>query len=295
MDDGEYYQPEPDPECRAEFMQMDEMKVQQHHVEILQEEVEELAMRGKRLRSAAVGAGICQSVAVLCSSYLVFAIRWMLLDWDMIDKTIYNIQSNWIFWNVGVLAEIVGCVSNTLVGVLVGMIMIGAGVNPASCSLIILFKLMEQVIVAIAIIAMIMVGIFVYEDNAMSTTIKYYFYSDSFPQIGMQISFFLLLLNKYGIIFSHVFAGLHYSFLGFIVHKFGVFPHKLGKAMLLAGPCYIINAGLNLLISRYNDQLHVFFALPGILVQFWLASWLLINTPSPSKNRETVMKGFNNM
>eukprot|EP00526_Cylindrotheca_closterium_P015742 CAMPEP_0113631112 /NCGR_PEP_ID=MMETSP0017_2-20120614/16169_1 /TAXON_ID=2856 /ORGANISM="Cylindrotheca closterium" /LENGTH=267 /DNA_ID=CAMNT_0000541611 /DNA_START=33 /DNA_END=836 /DNA_ORIENTATION=+ /assembly_acc=CAM_ASM_000147 len=267
------------------------MKVQQHHVEILQEEVEELAMRGKRLRSAAVGAGMCQSVSVLCSAYMVFAIRWMLLDWTMIDKTIYNIQSNWLFWNIGVLAEIVGCVSNTLVGVLLGMIMIGAGVNPASSSLIILFKLMEQVIVAIAIIAMIMVGIFVYEDNAMSTTIKYYFYSDAFPEIGMQMSFFLLLLNKYGIIFSHVFAGLHYSFLGFIVHKFGVFPHKLGKALMLAGPCYILNASLNLLISRYNDQLHVLFALPGILVQFWLASWLLINTPSPSKNRDTLIKG----
>jgi len=286
------FQPEPDPECTAEFMQMQDMQIQEHHVAILQEEVEELAMRGKRLRSAAMGAGLCQTISVLCSSYVTFAIRWMLLDWSMIDKTIYNIQSNWGVWNLGVFAEILGCVTNTLVGVLLGMILVGAGVNPASSSLIILFKLMEQVIVGIAIVSMIMVGIFVYEGNAMSTTIRYYFYSDAFPEIGMQISLFLLLLNKYGIIFSHVFSGLHYCLLGYIVNKWGVFPHKMGKALLVAGPCYIINAFLNLLISGYNDQLAILFALPGIVVQFWLATWLLINTPNPSKNRNTIVIGF---
>lgn len=281
-----HHAPVADPESAADFM-----KLQDDEIAVLQEEVEALELRGQRLRRAAFSAGICQSISVLCSTYVIFAVRWALLDWSMLDKTIYNIQSNWAIWNVGVFAEILGCVANTLVGVLLGMIMIGAGVNAASSSMIILFKLMEQVIVGVSIVSLILVGVFVNEDNALSSTIKYYYYSDAFPQTGMQISYVLLLMNRYGIIFSQIFSGLHYCFLGWIISMWGVFPRYLGYVLSIAGPCYIVNVFLNLIISQYNDELAIILALPGIIAQFWLAAWMLINTPHPSKNRSATLLG----
>eukprot|EP00980_Cylindrotheca_fusiformis_P010318 scaffold2299_cov131-Cylindrotheca_fusiformis.AAC.5 len=275
-----------DPESAADFM-----KLQDDQIAILQEEVEALELRGRRLRRAAFSAGVSQSVSVLCSAYVIFAVRWSLLDWSMLDKTIYNIQANWTVWNIGVFAETIGCVTNTLVGVLLGMIVIGAGVNAASSSMIILFKLMEQVIVGVSIVNLILVGVFVDENNALSSTIKYYYYSDAFPQTGMQITYVLLLMNRYGVIFSQIFSGLHYSFLGWIISMWGVFPRHLGYALSIAGPCHIVNVFLNLFIPQYNDELAIILALPGIIAQFWLAAWMLVNTPHPSKNRGATMLG----
>lgn len=275
-----------DPESAADFM-----KLQDTEIAVLEEEVEALGMRGRRLRRAAFSAGICQSVSVLCSAYVIVAVRWQLLDWSMLDKTVYNIQANWVVWNIGVFAETLGCVSNILLGVLLGMIMIGAGVNAASSSLIILFKLMEQVIIGVSIVNLILVGIFVNEDNALSSTIKYYYYSDAFPQTGMQFTYVLLLMNRYGVIFAQIFTGLHYCFLGWIITLWGVFPRYLGYALGIAGPCYIINVFLNLFISQYNDDFAIIFALPGIIAQFWLAAWMLVNTPHPSKNRGATVFG----
>jgi hypothetical protein len=275
-----------DPESASDFM-----KLQDTQIAVLEEEVEALEMRGRRLRKAAFSAGICQSVSVVCSAYVIFAVRWQLLDWSMLDKTIYNIQSSWVVWNIGVFAETLGCVSNILLGVLLGMIMIGAGVNAASSSLIILFKLMEQVVIGVSIVNLILVGVFVNEDNALSSTIKYYYYSDAFPQTGMQISYVLLLMNRYGVIFAQIFTGLHYCLLGLIISMWGVFPRYLGYALSIAGPCYIINVFLNLFISQYNDDFAIIFALPGIIAQFWLAAWMLVNTPHPSKNRGATVFG----
>jgi hypothetical protein len=277
----------------ADFQKMQDMaeyeyqQAQAQHMAAIQIEVGRLEMRGSRLRRAAFSAGVCQAISVLCSVYMIFGIHWMLLDWQMIDKTSYNIQSNWIQWNVGVFTETLDCILNTLIGLLLGLIFIGAGVNPASCSLIVVFKIIEQAIVGVAIIFMVMVGIFVNDNNAFSYTIKNYFYSENYPEIGIQIMYLLLLFNKYGIIFAHVFGGLHYCLLSFIITNWGVLPRNLGYAYGIAGPTYIINAFLNLIISKYNDDYAILFALPGVIVHFWSAAWLLVNTPHPAKDRNS--------
>ena len=272
------------------FVQMEAAELQQPTFEeaaiksVYDQEVMALEMRGKRLRRAALAAGIFQSLSVISSAYTIFAIQWLLIEWMMPDKTAFLIQENWTLWNFGILFQILSTVSDVLVAVLLGMIFIGAGVNPASSILVVILKIVQQSIVGVAVACMVLVGIFVDEDNALAYTMKNYFYSDNLPPIGIQIAYLFLLLNRYGIILSQIFGGLQYCLMGYIISTWGVLPRLLGYALFIAGPCYVISAFLNIMVSAYDDDYSIIFNIPGLIVQCWLAAWLLINTPHPSKN-----------
>lgn len=251
-----------------------------------EQEIKALEMRGERLRRAALAAGACQALSVVSSTYTLFAIRWWLLDWMMPDKTAFLIQESITLWNIGIGFQILSTVADVLVGALLGLIFIGAGVNPASSALVVILKIVQQSIVGFAVVCMVLVGVFVDDNNALAYTMKNYFYSSNLPAIGTQVSYLLLLLNRYGMVLSSVFGGLQYCLVGYIITMWGVLPRYLGYALLLAGPCYIFSAFLNMMIASYNDDYSIIFNLPGIIVQFWLAAWLLINTPHPSKTRK---------
>ena len=65
----------------------------------------------------------------------------------------------------------------------------------------------------------------------------------------------------------------------------GVFPRWLGYLTLIAGPSLIMNS-LLILIAGVEGGISALLMFPYFASIVWLASWLLINTPHPSKNRE---------
>lgn len=169
---------------------------------IYQESVALMEKRGRRLRRAALTAGIFQAISIVCMIYSTIAIRWVLIEWQQPEKTVYQIAENMGMFKVGLLADGLTAVADTMVGVLIGLILIGAGVNPATSSLIIVFKVLQQAIMAISCVFMFISLVMVDENLAIYKTIQNYFYSDNMPPIGTQISYIMLLLNKYGVIYA---------------------------------------------------------------------------------------------
>lgn len=167
---------------------------------IYQEEVAALEQRGRRLRRAALTAGIFQSVGVVCMIYSTVAIRWVLIDFQKPDQTVEDIANYIGVYKIGLVSDGMLAIAETFVGVLLGMILIGAGVNPATSSLIIVTKVIAQAISAMCILFHVVAGVLVDENLSIHATIKNIFYSDNMPPIGNQIAYALLLLNKYGLL-----------------------------------------------------------------------------------------------
>jgi hypothetical protein len=180
----------------SEFVKMSDEEA------LYQEEVVVMEKRGRRLRRAALTGGIMQTISLLCTIYSTIAIRWVLIEWSEPEKTAYDIAENLGMFKVGILTDSVVTITDTMVGVLIGMILIGAGVNPATSSLIIIFKVIQQSIMAVNVIFLVAAGILLDENLAIYSTIQNYFYSDNLPPIGTQVSYLMLLLNKYGSLFG---------------------------------------------------------------------------------------------
>ena len=167
---------------------------------IYQESVALMEKRGRRLRRAALTAGVFQAISIVCMIYSTIAIRWVLIEWQQPEKTVYQLAENTGVLKVGLLSDGLTAVADTMVGVLIGLILIGAGVNPATSTLIIVFKVLQQAVMAVSLVFLFISCVMVDENLSIYKTIQNYFYSDNTPPIGTQISYIMLLLNKYGVL-----------------------------------------------------------------------------------------------
>jgi hypothetical protein len=165
---------------------------------LYQQEVEKLEKRGKRLRRAALGAGIFSIISIVCTIYTTIAVRWVLIEWMQPEKTAYQIAESMPAFKFGILGDLIVVVSDTLVGVLLGLILIGAGVNPATSSLIIVFKVIQQAIMGVNVLFLITAGFLLDESLPTYQIMQKYYYSDNMPPIGTQISYLFLMMNQYG-------------------------------------------------------------------------------------------------
>jgi hypothetical protein len=268
------------PAPQSEFVQMTDEEVYYREEEALMEK------KGRRLRRAALTAGIFQAISIVCVIYATITIRWVLIEWQQPEKTAYDIADNMGLFKLSIFCDTVITIVDTLVGTLVGMILMGAGVNPATAAIVIVFKLIQQAIMGANVIFLIGAVLLVDENLPLADTIKNYYYSDNQPPIGTQVAYFMLLLNKYGHIFGQVLAGVHYGILGFAIVMWGVFPRYLGITLFIAGPCLIANSFLFFYWPGYDGELTLLLMLPTGIASIWLCGWLLVNTPHPSKNRD---------
>eukprot|EP00536_Pseudo-nitzschia_multiseries_P011537 jgi/Psemu1/308318/fgenesh1_kg.399_\ len=74
--------------------------------------------------------------------------------------------------------------------------------------------------------------------------------------------------------------------LGFTIVLWGVFPRYMGYSMCVAGVGYVINSCLFIFWPGYDGTITWLLLLPALITHFWLAGWLLVNTPHPSKTRD---------
>jgi hypothetical protein len=182
----------PNTESSQQFVQMSDDEL------AFQQEVEQLEKRGKRLRRAALTAGIFSVISIIATIYTTIAVRWVLIEWQQPEKTAYQISESIVAYKFGVIGDILTVICDTFVGVLLGLILIGAGVNPATSSIIIAFKIVQQAINGANVLFGIAAGLLLDENLPISDVIQKYFYSDNMPPIGTQIAYMFLMLNQYG-------------------------------------------------------------------------------------------------
>eukprot|EP00531_Pseudo-nitzschia_arenysensis_P002910 CAMPEP_0116124366 /NCGR_PEP_ID=MMETSP0329-20121206/5243_1 /TAXON_ID=697910 /ORGANISM="Pseudo-nitzschia arenysensis, Strain B593" /LENGTH=287 /DNA_ID=CAMNT_0003618343 /DNA_START=106 /DNA_END=969 /DNA_ORIENTATION=+ len=252
---------------------------------VYEEECQKLEARGKRLRRAALTTGILTVISILATIYTTIAVRWVLVEWAEPEKTAYEITENMAVYKIGVFLELVVCIVDVVIGITLGLIMVGAGVNPATAVTICTFKIVQQAISAANMIFLVGAGLLLDYNNPIYDVVQKYFYSDNMPPIGTQLSYLFLLVNQYGFYLQQVFGGMYMVMLGACICMWGVFPRYLGMSMWAAGIGYIVNSCLFLFFPGYDGVISWLLLFPALLTHFWLAGWLLVNTPHPSKNR----------
>jgi len=262
-----------------QFVQMSDSEA------VYEEECQKLEKRGKRLRRAALTTGILTVVSIICTIYTTIAVRWVLIEWQQPEKTAYEITESMFMFKLGIFLELVVCIVDVVIGITLGLIMVGAGVNPATAVTICTFKILQQAVSAANIIFLVGASLLLDNSSALYDVFQKYFYSDNMPPIGTQLSYLLLIVNQYGYYTQQIFGGMYMILLGACICMWGVFPRYLGMSMWLAGFGYIVNSCLYLFFPGYDGIVTWLLLLPALVTHFWLAGWLLVNTPHPSKNR----------
>ena len=170
--------------------------------DIHQEEVRVLEKRGRRLRRAALAMGIFLVISIICTCSSFFAIRWNLIDYFQPEKTHYVIEERIGAFRFGVLCETLMIIAETFIGILMGIILIGAGVNPAMSVMVVTFKIIQQAICGANAITLVAALLLYDPANRYSSVIQAFFYSDWTLGIGQNLAYLFLLINRYGHIFS---------------------------------------------------------------------------------------------
>lgn len=252
---------------------------------VYEEECQKLEKRGKRLRRAALTTGILTVISIIATIYTTIAVRWVLVEWQQPEKTAYEITESMAAFKIGIFLELLVCVVDVVVGITLGLIMVGAGVNPATAVTICTFKIVQQAVSAANIIFLVGAGLLLDASSPLYEVVQKYFYSDNLPPIGTQLSYLLLVVNQYGFYMQQIFGGMYMLMLGITISMWGVFPRYLGYSMWVAGVGYIVNSCLYLFFPGYDGLVTWALLIPSLITHFWLAGWLLVNTPHPSKNR----------
>lgn len=190
-----------------------------------------------------------------------------------------------VAFKIGIFFDVIVCVLDIIIGITLGLILVGAGVNPASSCTLVTFKIVQQAVSASNLIFLIAGGLMLDESLPIADIILKYFYSDNMPPIGTQITYLLLVINQYGFYLSQIFGGVYMFMFGFTIVYFGVFPRFMGYCMCFGGCGYIINSCLFLFWPGYDGIVTWLLLLPALFAHFWLGGWLLVNTPYPAKNQ----------
>lgn len=93
------------------------------------------------------------------------------------------------------------------------------------------------------------------------------------PQV-QALAMVMLKLHSAGYNIALVFFGIHVVLIGALTVRAPYLPSWLGWLLALAGACYLVNSGVNLLAPRYS--LYPFILLPGLVAEGALTLWLLI-------------------
>mmetsp|Transcript_1719 Transcript_1719/g.4532 ORF Transcript_1719/g.4532 Transcript_1719/m.4532 type:complete len:287 (-) Transcript_1719:653-1513(-) len=253
---------------------------------VFEEECQKLEKRGRRLRRAALSTGILTIISILCTIYTTIAVRWVLIEWQQPEKTMYEITEALPMFKIGIFFDLVVSIVDVVIGVTLGLILVGAGVNPATAVTICTFKVVQQAISAANIIFLVATSLLLDSGSPIYDIVQKYFYSDNMPPIGTQISYMFLLMNQYGHYMQQIFGGVYMFLLGFTIVLWGVFPRYMGYSMCFAGVGYGVNSCLYLFWPGYDGVITWLLLMPALITHFWLAGWLLVNTPHPSKNRD---------
>jgi hypothetical protein len=169
-----------------------------------EEEALAIEKRGRRLRRAGLLAGILSVVSIVCMIYTTIAVRWIMVDWTNPELTAYRIADNMIAFKIGILGDITMIILQTFITVLIGMILIGAGVNPAISIMSVVFKILQLAIMGANVIHLFVASILLDRDLAIGSIITSTFFSDdnATDSMGQNLVYLFLVMNKYGNIFA---------------------------------------------------------------------------------------------
>lgn len=244
--------------------------------------------KGRRLRRAALGMGILMAISIVCQLYSLIVVRWAIIDYYQPEKTAYQIIDRIGAFKFGLFCDTIMIIADSFVGILMGMILVGSGVNPAMSVMVVVFRVIQQAILGANTINMMAALVLLDPTNRLYNVIQTYFYSDWTLGIGQNLAYLFLIINRYGHIYSEFFAGISMLLFGFIIVMWGVFPRCLGYCILVSGPCFILSSFFYIFWPKYDGNLTVIFMIPVFISYIGLSGWCIVSTPHPAKNRDFI-------
>jgi Domain of unknown function (DUF4386) len=158
--------------------------------------------KGRRLRRAALAMGILMAVSILCLLYSLIVVRWAIIDYSQPEKTAYQIVDRIGAFKFGLMCDTVMILADSFIGILMGLILIGAGVTPAVSVMVVAFRIIQQAILGANTINMLAALVLLDPNNRLYNVIQTYFYSDWTLGIGQNLAYLFLVINRYGHIYS---------------------------------------------------------------------------------------------
>ena len=94
------------------------------------------------------------------------------------------------------------------------------------------------------------------------------------PAQLQQAAHFSLRLHTLGFIIADVFFGVHCVLLGLLIVRAPYLPRVLGRMLVVAGACYLLDSLAFLTVPDWRARLFPWLLLPGFVAEGALALWL---------------------
>jgi len=107
----------------------------------------------------------------------------------------------------------------------------------------------------------------------------------------------LLMLDTqhYGLLIAQIFFGLWLAPLGYLAYRSGWFPKSLALVLVVAAGCYLVDVFTAFLAPDLNQLIHGFITIPRIIVEVWIAGYLLtvgVNTKKKGQAEPSLVGTF---
>lgn len=226
-------------------------------------------MDGGSARIRARLAGLLYLVLMVAAMFAEAGMRGSLIVSGDAAATARNILSHEGLFRLGGGADLLSFLCDTaLAGLLYGLL------KPAGSGLALQAAIFRAVYSALA--ASLTFSLFVVPSILHGAGLGAF----TLPQI-QALALVMIKVHSAGYNVALVFFGIHIVLIGALIVRAPYLPAWLGWLLGVAGVCYLVNSGLNLLAPRYS--LYPFILLPGLVAEGALMLWLLIVGVSTAK------------
>lgn len=219
-------------------------------------------------RRAAVLAGIGYLAIFVLAIFANFTVREGLLEPGNATETAANISDSEGLFRLALVAFVVVFVLDVAIAWALYVLFRTGGRDLALLTA--WFRLVYTVILGAALVFMFMVLELVSGQDYLTAFAP--------EQLDTQVLLYIEAFN-YMFLIGLVCFGIHLVLLGYLITKTSPAPIILGFILMLAGLAYVVDTAANGLLSGYDDVEDLFLvivAVPSVIGELWLASWLLL-------------------
>lgn len=251
--------------------------------------------------------GLLYTIIIICGIYADAGVRGRYISFSSATETTKNIVSHALQFRSTILFELIMCISDICVAVLLSAIFFYSNKHSGEGSidkkfhhvnknitivLMALFRLIQTTIIACNLLHSFAASLILDPSFASVTAAGIGLKSimsdvkesdgegGNRPLLAENLALLFLSIQKYGYTLALVFFGISLALLGILMIKHESntliqFPEMLGFSCILAGIGYILDAVMYFTWTSYDGQISGLFMLPVFVAEFWLAGWLL--------------------
>mmetsp|Transcript_15473 Transcript_15473/g.24275 ORF Transcript_15473/g.24275 Transcript_15473/m.24275 type:complete len:273 (-) Transcript_15473:172-990(-) len=244
---------------------------------------EQQAETEKKLRRWGLSTGLLYVVIIVCGIVAEVGIRGKVIDFSSIEQTAENIRSNPKSLRYSLMLDVIMGCSDVFVSILLGFILVTAGVDPILSIASSGFRYLQQAVIACCLMFLFAASMLLDENMdaiiGVGTAIESLSSGEQGVDAAESLAFFFLAMHKYGYLLALFFFGVSLFILGLLIVQRGVFPKFFGWAILLAGLGYIIDTFLYMLRTGYNGEISDYLMIPVFIAEFGFTGWLIMRAP----------------